>query len=66
MMQNQAVELLCDTGDKLRKGLNEQRVNEGVILYVEDANVTYSLNGTGESIGITKWEQEFELEMNRC
>jgi len=38
MMQNQAVELLNDSDDKLEKGLNELRINEGVILYVEDAD----------------------------
>ena len=62
MMQNQAVELLNDISDKLAKGLNELRINEGVILYVEDAEVKHH-SSSSES---TKWETEFELEMNRC
>ena len=39
MMQNQAVELLNDTDEKHGKGLNELRINEGVMLYVEDAAI---------------------------
>ena len=73
MMQNQAVEILTDSEDKLGKGLNELRVNEGVILYVENANEKYQLTES-QDIGIdqtrletlTKWEVEFELEVNRC
>ena len=37
MMQNQAVEIISDKV----KGLNELQVNEGVVLYVEDAEEKY-------------------------
>jgi hypothetical protein len=39
MMQNQAVEIITQLndkdGNKLEKGLNELRINEGINLYVE-------------------------------
>ena len=50
MMQNQAVEILSE---KLEKGLNELRVNEGINLYVEN------------KCDAKKWENEFEMETNR-
>lgn len=53
--QLKAVDVLTDSSDKLSKGLNELRVNEGIILYVEDKTEQE----------MTKWETEFELEVNR-
>ena len=59
MMQNQAVEILSD---KLEKGLNELRVYEGINLFVEERSVAHPEKGDSD---ITKWEVEFELELNR-
>jgi hypothetical protein len=56
MLQTQTVEILISGKDnRLDRGLNEMRVNEGLVLYVEE-----------ESEGLmTKWEEEFEMEANR-
>ena len=54
----QAVELLTEPEEKLSKCLNELRVNEGIILYVEEKTEQTEDKRS-------KWEQEFELEINR-
>jgi len=51
----------------LEKGLNELRVNEGINLYLEDASERRNASGAAEDStpSATKWEHEFELEVNR-
>jgi hypothetical protein len=52
--QLKPVEILTES-HKFDKGLNELRVNEGIVIYVEDKSVQE----------MTQWETEFELEVNR-
>lgn len=54
MNQLKPVDILTEA-DKLDKGLNELRVSEGSIVYVEERTTEV----------MTKWETEFELETNR-
>ena len=51
----------------LGKGLNELRVNEGLNLYLEDASESPNASEAAEDSKrpATKWEHEFELEVNR-
>ena len=51
----------------LEKGLNELRVNEGLNLYLEDASGSQNASkAAGDSMSsASKWEHEFELEVNR-
>lgn len=59
MMQNQAVEILSE---KLDKGLNELRIYEGINLFVEEKEEPHPEK---KDLKTTKWEVEFELELNR-
>ena len=67
MMQNQAVEMFGENTDT--QGLNELRINEGLNLYVEDGKVGFQSSSEEKpelsKIGLSKWEIEFELEVNR-
>ena len=53
--QMQAVSILSQSLDKR---LNELKISEGAVLYVEEL--------TTKPSEATKWEQEFELEVHRC
>lgn len=61
--QLKSVDILTDSDEKLSKGLNELRVSEGSIMYIEDGTIVHP--SSNEESKLTKWETEFELEINR-